>query len=52
MTHLGYILACWVVSLVAIGLYSARLLQRGRALGRLVPESRRRWMTTTEDPRP
>jgi hypothetical protein len=52
MTHLNYILTAWIVSAVAIALYSARVVQRGRRLARSVPAARRRWMTTTNDPGP
>jgi hypothetical protein len=49
MTHPGYILVAWVVSLVAIGLYTTWLLVRGRTMSKLVPPARRRWMTTEAD---
>jgi hypothetical protein len=46
MTHLSYILVAWIVSVVAVAGYCARLVQRGRRLSRAVPAERRRWMTT------
>ena len=49
MTHLGYLLVGWGVSLGAGVLYAARLIVRGRQLAARVPADRRRWMTT-EDP--
>jgi hypothetical protein len=49
VSHPGYILVSWALVLLSVGGYSLRLLVRGRALSRLVPEDRRRWMTT-EDP--
>jgi hypothetical protein len=48
MTHAGYIVTAWSVSLGAVGLYSWHLLRRGRALGRSVPETQRRWMTSED----
>ena len=49
MTHLGYLLVGWGVSLGAGVLYAVRLITRGRRLAARVPAERRRWMTT-EDP--
>lgn len=49
MTHLGYLIAGWGISLGALGLYAVRITARGRRLGGRVPVERRRWMTT-EDP--
>lgn len=46
MTHLGYLLVGWGVSLGAGALYAARLLLRGRRLSAAVPAERRRWMTS------
>lgn len=45
MSNWGYIIIGWGVTGGALGLYSSRLLLRGRALSRRVPEERRRWMT-------
>ena len=44
MTHLGYLMAGWGVSLVVLGGYAVRLVRRGRSLIALVPEDRRRWL--------
>lgn len=44
MNGLGYILTAWILTVVAIGGYSWRVLARGRALSKLVPEGRRRYM--------
>ncbi|MEM8708598.1 MAG: hypothetical protein AAGE98_19185 [Actinomycetota bacterium] len=49
MTHLGYLLAGWGVTLGALGLYAFRLSVRGRALAARVPVDRRRWMTAEEE---
>ena len=48
MTHLGYLLAGWGISLGALGLYAWRLMLRGRGLAARVPAERRRWMTTED----
>ena len=44
MTHLGYLIAGWGISLVVLGGYGLRLARRGRSLSPLVPEDRRRWL--------
>ncbi len=44
MNGLGYILAAWIITAVAVGGYSWRVLVRGRALSKLVPDGRRRFM--------
>jgi len=49
MTHVGYLLVGWGVSLTVIGLYSLSLIRRGRVLSARVPAARRRWMTTELD---
>ncbi len=49
MTHLGYLLVGWGVTLAVGGLYAAWLIVRGRRLTARTPEPRRRWMTS-EDP--
>ena len=46
MSHVSYILTAWIVSVLAIGAYCARLVQRGRRLSRAVPAEHRRWMTS------
>jgi hypothetical protein len=43
LNGLGYIVAGYVVTFGAIGAYVARLLVRGRALGRQLPPEERRW---------
>ena len=48
MTHLGYLLAGWGVTLGALGIYAFRLAVRGRALAARVPVERRRWMTSED----
>ena len=44
MTHLGYLIAGWGISLVVLGGYALRLVRRGRSLSVEVPEDRRRWL--------
>ncbi|MCQ3807788.1 MAG: hypothetical protein OXB92_13625 [Acidimicrobiaceae bacterium] len=46
MTHLGYLLAGWGVSLGCGALYAVRLVLRGRRLSAAVPAGQRRWMTS------
>lgn len=48
MTHLGYLLAGWGVSLGCGVLYAIRLILRGRRLSAAVPAGRRRWMTSND----
>ena len=48
MTHIGYILAAWLITFGALGLYTFSVLARGRKLGRQVPAERNRWSTTSE----
>ena len=48
MTHLGYLLAGWGITLGALGIYAFRLAVRGRALAARVPVERRRWMTSED----
>lgn len=45
MTHLGYILAAWGLTLGTGAVYALVLVRRGRSLARRVPAHRRRWMT-------
>lgn len=49
MTHLGYLVAGWSISLGALALYAVRVTTRGRRLAARVPVERRRWMAA-EDP--
>ena len=45
MTHLGYLIAGWGISLGACGLYAFSVMRRARRLSALVPPERIRWMT-------
>ena len=44
MTHLGYIIAGWGISLGVLGGYGLSVIRRGRAVAKLVPPDRRRWI--------
>lgn len=44
MSHLGYLLVGWGVTLAVGATYAASLLRRGRRLSARVPADRRRWM--------
>ena len=44
MTHVGYLVAGWSITVAAVVAYAVWVLGRGRSLSRRVPESRRRWM--------
>lgn len=48
MTHLGYLLVGWGVSLGCGVLYAVRLVLRGRDLSARVPAGQRRWMSADE----
>jgi len=48
MTHLGYLLVGWGVTLAVGFAYAASLIRRGRRLSARVPADRRRWMTADE----
>jgi len=48
MTHLGYLIAGWGISLGAIGLYAASVIRRGKVMSARVPVERRRWITTND----
>jgi hypothetical protein len=48
MTHFGYLLVGWGVTLAVGVVYAGSLLRRGRQLTARVPADRRRWMTTDE----
>ena len=43
MTHVAYVVAGWGATTVAIALYAARVIRRGRQLSPLVPPENRRW---------
>ena len=44
MTHLGYLIAGWGISLAVLGGYALRVVRRGRWLSALVPKGHRRWL--------
>ncbi|MCY4163729.1 MAG: hypothetical protein OXE93_05890 [bacterium] len=44
MTHLGYLIAGWSVTVLAVVGYAWWVLARLRSLGRRVPANRQRWM--------
>jgi len=46
MTHIGYLIAGWGISLGAIGLYAVSLIRRGKVLAARVPAENRRWITS------
>jgi hypothetical protein len=48
MTHLGYLLVGWGVTIGVGVTYAASLIRRGRRLVARVPNDRRRWMTTED----
>ncbi len=48
MTHLGYLLVGWGLTIGCGVLYSIHLVRRGRALAARVPTTRRRWLTADE----
>lgn len=43
MTHLGYVLAGWIVTWAVLGGYGWRVLRKGKYLAQLVPTDERRW---------
>jgi len=44
MTHVGYLIAGWGITLGTLGIYAFRLVRRGRSLSARVPDARRRWL--------
>lgn len=46
MTHVGYLIAGWGVSLGVLALYTRSILARGRALSAGIPTHRRRWINS------
>ena len=46
MTHVGYILAAWLITVTVLGLYTWSVLSRGRKLTQQVREDRQRWSST------
>ena len=49
MTHLGYLLVGWGVTLGVGATYAVSLVRRGRRLAARVPAERRRWVTAEYD---
>ena len=45
MTHLGFLVAGWGISLVACAIYAVTVMRRAKRLSALVPPERARWMT-------
>lgn len=43
LSHPGYILAGWGISLGVLAIYALHTLRRGRRLARQVPPEERRW---------
>lgn len=39
-----YIIGAWGVTFVAVGVYAAAVIRKGRRLSKVVPADRRRWM--------
>jgi len=44
VTHVGYLIAGWGISLGAIGTYTWSVISRGRRLSTQVAADRRRWI--------
>ena len=49
MTHLGYLIAGWSISLISLSTYAWRVVRKGKQLTRQVPKGRQRWMTSSTD---
>lgn len=49
MTHLGYLLVGWGVTLGVGAIYAVSLVTRGRRLSARVPVERRRWMNADDE---
>lgn len=49
MTHVGYLIAGWGISLTAIGGYTWSVINRGRTLSGQVAADRRRWIQSNEE---
>ena len=47
MTHVGYLVAGWGISLVVLGGYAFGLVRRGRRLAPRVPVDGRRWIDSS-----
>lgn len=54
MTHIGYLIAGWGISLTAIGTYTWSVVSRGKTLSGQVDADRRRWIqsNTANQPNP
>jgi hypothetical protein len=48
MTHLGYLLVGWGVTLAVGTAYAVNLVRRGRRLSARVPAERRRWLNADD----
>lgn len=48
MTHVGYLIAGWTISLGSIALYAFSLMRRGRVLAARVPDERQRWISSDD----
>ncbi len=48
MTHVGYLVAGWGVTVTAVVSYAVWVLWRARVLSRRVPANRQRWMMPDE----
>ena len=44
MTHVGYLIAGWGITLATLGTYALRVVRRGRNLSTRVPDAHRRWL--------
>lgn len=44
MTHVGYLLAGWGISLGLLAIYTRSVLTRGKRLSAMVAPERRRWI--------
>ena len=47
MTHVGYLVAGWGISLFVLGGYAFGLVRRGRRLAPRVPVDGRRWIDSS-----
>lgn len=45
MTHVGFLVAGWGITLVASAMYAVTVMRRAKRLAALVPPERIRWMT-------
>ena len=44
MTHVGYLIAGWGITMGTLAFYAVRLVRRGRELSGRVPDAHRRWL--------